>query len=78
MIYFNDNDNDFVRFQNSLTLGYPKECCTTKFISPSAVFPNLHKKSVCMSYKVFKIFINTSDCMPVCMSEIGLIKCKTW
>lgn len=32
--------------KNSLTLSYPEGKCTTKFVSPSAVFANLHKKSI--------------------------------
>jgi len=32
--------------KNSLTLSYLGERSTTKFVSPSTVFPNLHKKSV--------------------------------
>ena len=35
-------------FQNSLALLHSKTRCTTKFISPTEVFSNLHNKSVSM------------------------------
>ncbi|KAJ7391367.1 Proteasomal ATPase-associated factor 1 [Desmophyllum pertusum] len=32
--------------KTSLTLSFPEGECSTKFVSPSAIFPNLHKKSI--------------------------------